>query len=99
MYQEYNFTKEEQFCIRQLVKKGWMTRSIAHAIERDVLEVQEFIKELKVAEPDVRPAPKKANPAEPRIPYYDDPRSGEIGSRLLLEALVKYFEKRKAACP
>jgi hypothetical protein len=86
------FTPEEQFCIRQMVKKGYQTRTIAQMLERDVLDLHHFIKDLVKAEPSAAP-PRR----EPRtIPHYDDPRSAEVGSRMLLEAVNKYLQKRAA---
>lgn len=86
-------TKEEDFCVRQLMKKGYQTRTIAQILGCDVLALHNYIKAMVKAEPETAP-PRKEKRA---IPHYDDPRSAEIGSRLLLEALHRYFEKREAA--
>jgi hypothetical protein len=89
------FTKEERFCIRQMVKKGYQTRTIAQMLDKDVLDVHEYINKLFSKDPTARPDRKEKR----GIPHYNDPRSAETGSRLLLEALNKYFEKHKARCP
>lgn len=85
----------EIFCLKQLVKKGYQTRTIAQTLGRDPLEVHYFIKNMVKRDPTTAP-PRR----EPRgIPHYNDPRSAEVGSRMLLSALVKYFEKHKAQYP
>jgi len=88
-------SKQEAFTIRQLIKKGYQTRTIAQILDRDVLEMHQYIKDMVKKEPEAAP-PRRA----PRgIPRYDDPRSAEIGSRMLLSALVKYFEKHRTRNP
>lgn len=89
------FTDQEAFAIRQLIKKGYQTRTIAQILDRDVLEMHHYIKNMIKAEPAAAPPRKEKR----TVPHYDDPRSAEIGSRMLLSALVKYFEKHKSRYP
>jgi len=85
----------EIFCLKQLMKKGYQTRTIAQTLGRDVLEVHQYINGLLRRDPSAAP-PRR----QPRtIPHYNDPRSAEVGSRMLLSALVKDFEKRKSRFP
>lgn len=97
MEQAHNFSPEEIYCIKQLIRKGYQTRSIARTIERDLVEVHEFVKSIYRKEPQSSPH-RKIERAE-GVPHYDDPRAAEIGSRKLLEALNAYFAKRQEACP
>lgn len=85
------YSPGEIYAIKAMIKKGYQTRTIAATMGWDVLELHHFIKQLVKDEPEAAP-PRKEKKG---IPHYNDPRAGEVGSRLLLEALHRYYAKRE----